>query len=246
MKWMLAVFLVSLTLSGYAQSPEGVVTYEKTYYWTKINGRLTYLSQEEKDRMARTYKNWDGQKSKMELFFSDTKSLYTYSEEIENTGGTSWQQSEFLIFRDFEKEKRTDVIEMLGKVHIVEDSISIPKWKILNEIKEVSGYLCMKAETQDTVKNQVITAWFAQDIPSQAGPDLYSGLPGLILELDINNGDVIITATKVDLKPVSDKIALPKKLKGKKITFSQYNKLLDDHIKSNMKAFRNPYWSIPY
>jgi GLPGLI family protein len=46
----------------------------------------------------------------------------------------------------------TDVIEMLGKTYIVEDSLKLPEWKILNDLKEVAGHICMKAQVEDLSK----------------------------------------------------------------------------------------------
>jgi GLPGLI family protein len=81
--------------------------------------------------------------------------------------------------------------------------MNIPKykWKILNELKDIEGYVCMKAETKDTVNNVVIHAWFTDKIPVMSGPEGFSGLPGMILALDFNDDDVNIVATKVDMAP---------------------------------------------
>jgi GLPGLI family protein len=117
----------------------------------------------------------------------------------------------------------------------------------MNKIKEIKGYLCMMAVSKDTIKNQTITAWFSNDIAVQAGPEKYFGLPGLILELDINDGDVVITAEKVELKPVnSEQLALPKKMKGKKVNQGQYDLILADLMTTSIKGRRNPFWSIRY
>lgn len=226
---------------------EGVVTYERVQYWTKIYARLTYLSQEEKDRMKLTWGSDDEWKLKMKLSFNPRASLYTYESEQGETedGSYSWRQDEFVIQRDFEKSKKTEIHEMLGKTYILEDSLAAPDWKILNQIKEVNGYLCMKAVSEDTTKKQKIVAWFAQDIAVSAGPEQYFGLPGLIMELDINDGDVLITATKVEFKKLDKETALPK-LKGKRITEKTYTQLLWKHIDESIKARRNPYWAIRY
>jgi GLPGLI family protein len=127
----------------------------------------------------------------------------------------------------------------------VDDTLHAPTWKILNQIKEVAGYICMKAVTVDTVKKQTITAWFAQDIPVQAGPERFFGLPGLILELDVNDGDVTIIASKVEFKKLTNEFNL-KKMKGKKISDAEYNKIIADFIKESIKGERNPYWGLRY
>jgi GLPGLI family protein len=244
---ILAALLLLITFTVSAQKTEGTITYDKVYHWTKLYSRLTYLSNEEKDRMKRVWANDDEQKQDMVLFFNDKQSYYSYPKEKEaGEEGYSWRDREFKIYRNFETEKRTDAVEMLGKTYIVEDSLQLPKWKVMNKIREIGGYMCMMAVTEDTIKKQKLTAWFADNIPVSAGPEMYSGLPGLILELDINDGDIVITAKKIELKPLTESIDVPKKLKGKKITTAKYQEMLITHIRDSEKAHRNPFWSIPY
>jgi GLPGLI family protein len=238
------LFVSSLT---FAQKDEGIINFERVVHYPKIIARLPYLSQEEKDRVKLTWGSDDEWKGKMKLVFSPTKSLYTYlNDQGESEDGTwAWRNDELIITRDFEKEKKTEVIEMLGKTYIVDDSLHTPKWKVMNQIKDVAGYICMKAVSEDTIKKQKITAWFAGDIPVPAGPERYFGLPGIILELDINEGDVVITATKVEFKKLYKELIMPK-TKGKKIKDADYDSLLRNHLKDSIKSQRNPYWAIRY
>jgi GLPGLI family protein len=240
------LLLSTVCCSVSAQKLEGEITYEKTYHWTRIYSRLTFLSNEEKDRMKMTWGKDDEYKKDMKLYFNENKTFYSYPPNQENDGGWSWNEKDFRIYRDQQNEKKTDVIEMLGKTYIVEDSIKVPKWKVMNKIKEIAGYMCMMAVTEDTIKDQKITAWFADNLPVTAGPELYGGLPGMILELDINDGDITVTAKKVEMKTITEEIGVPKKLKGKKITNQQYDQLLSTHIRDSIKAHRNPYWALPY
>ncbi|QJW91293.1 GLPGLI family protein [Spirosoma taeanense] len=250
MKAFLTLVLIGwlTATAALAQNTEGVVTYERKTYWTRIIARMTFLSQEQKDRAAQTWKNDDEFKEKMKLSFNENESLYTYGSEQGQTddGQYSWRNSDLVLYRNFSKDKKTDVVEMLGKTYIVEDSLHTPTWKIGNQIKDVAGYVCMKAETEDPIKKQKITAWFAQDIPVSAGPERYNGLPGVILELSLNDGDVVIEATNVSLKKLTpDDLKLPK-LKGKKINDAAYDALIRQHIADSMTAHRNPYWAIRY
>lgn len=242
-RFIILIVLVIVSLGAKAQKQEGVVTYERTIYWTKVNGRLSFLSQEEKDRQKMTWGGKDEWKVKTTLYFNQNESKY---EEVTEEGGWG-RPDEFMIYRNYEKEQLTELENISGKTYIVTDSLHAPQWKVMNKIKEVKGYLCMMAVSKDTIKNQTITAWFANDIAVQAGPEKYYGLPGLILELDVNDGDLIITADKIELKPVTpEQIALPKKMKGKKVNQTQYNDLLVDHIKTSIKGRRNPFWSVRY
>jgi GLPGLI family protein len=244
-KIAILLFLVSFSAFCQEGKQEGVVQYERTTFWVNIMSRLTYLSAEEKDRIKLTWGSTDeGWKQKMTLAFNENQSLYAYGEE--NTEqGWSGRKETFFLTKNFAAEHSTDYIDMLGKTYIVDDTLHTPTWKILNQIKEVAGYICMKAETVDTVKNQKITAWFAQDIPVMAGPERYFGLPGLILELDINEGDVTIVASKVEFKKLTNEFNL-KKIKGKKISDAEYTKIIADFIKESIKGERNPYWGLRY
>jgi GLPGLI family protein len=240
--------ILLMSVSAVAQQTEGVVTYERKTYWTKIYARMTYLSQEQKDRIAQTWKNDEENKEKMKLIFNQDASLYTYVNEMGSTddGRYTWRNQELLLYRNFAKEQKTDVVEMLGKTYVIDDSLHTPVWKIGNQIKDIAGYICMKAESEDPIKKQKITAWFAQDIPVSAGPERYNGLPGLILELNLNDGDVVIEATNVTFRKLTpDELKLPK-LKGKKINDVGYDELIRQHIAESMTAHRNPYWAIRY
>jgi GLPGLI family protein len=240
------LFLLTALPQLFAQKMEGEITYEAVHRWSKIYSRLTFLSKEEKDRMQMTWGGRDEYTRKMVCYIKDDKSLYTTPKERVNEGGYSWNEAEYKIYRDFEQEKRTEIMQMLDRVYVIEDSLKAPKWKVMNKIKEIAGYMCMMAVTEDTIKGQKITAWFADNLPIPAGPDLYYGLPGMILELDVNDGDVVTTATKVDLKPIKEDLLPPKKIKGRRISGKQYVELISTHIRDSMKAYRNPYWSIPY
>ena len=246
MKKLVILFGLLLSIVANAQNTEGVATYVRKEHWIKITNRLTFLSQEQKDREAQTWKNWeeDNKGIKMKLTFTPNESLYTYLSDEPEEGGYSWRKSDFFVYRNFEKDKKNDIIEMLGKTYIVEDSLHAPIWKIGDQIKEVAGYICMKAETEDPIKKQKIVAWFAQDIPVPAGPEMLNSLPGLILELDVNDGDVVIEATNVTFKKITpDDLKLPKQ-KGKKMNDAGYNTLLKEQIAESMTAHRNPFgWS---
>lgn len=246
-KILICLFLLT-SIGTMAQKTEGVVTYVRKEYWLKITNRLTFLSQEQKDRMSQTFKNWeeDNKGIKMKLAFSPNESRYTYNSDEPEEGGYSWRKPEFHLYRNFEKDRKTDVMEMLGKTYIVDDSLHTPVWKIGNQIKEVAGYICMKAETEDPVKKQKITAWFAQDIPVSAGPERMNGLPGLILELDINDGDVTIEAINVAFRALTPEDLKMPKQKGKKLDDVAYDKMLRDYIAQQITARQNPYWEVRY
>lgn len=102
------------------------------------------------------------------------------------------------------------------------------EWKLENEKKYIDKYLCLKATSEQIVVNSKgtfkypVVAWYCPSIPFNFGPNGYSGLPGLILELQIRN--ITWGASKIELTK-DDKI-IEKPSKGKKITLEEYNNLL--------------------
>jgi len=71
-----------------------------------------------------------------------------------------------------------------------------------------------------------IIAWYAEDLISPAGPENYGGLPGVILQLDRNNGETVYTA--VDIKNLTSKKEMKEPVKGKKVSHDEYRKLIQE------------------
>lgn len=89
-------------------------------------------------------------------------------------------------------------------------------WQITSETKKIDKYDCFKAfyNHKITVRNGEehilkVVAWFAPELPYAFGPSEYFGLPGLILELDNNNGSVF-QANSISLSEKIRDIELPK------------------------------------
>lgn len=243
---LLIALFIALPLVGFAQAQEGKITYKYTIFWNKIYSKLEFLSQAERDRAVLTWGNEDGYTTKMKLLFNPTESIYTYSEETSEEETYSWRKDDYLIYRNYEEKKIKELQEMLGKTYLIEDELNPYKWRVMNELKEIQGHLCMKAITEDTVKKQTISAWFAADIPVPVGPERLYGLPGVILGVEINDGDVIIEASDIQFKSVAEELKLPRKLKGKEIDLIKYQELIAEHIKNSVATQNNPFWSMRF
>lgn len=246
MRPILVCLFCAILAFGSAQEIDGTITYNRKTDWISIMSKLPWATQEEIDRRKLTWGTHERKGQNYNLVFKGDKSVYVRKEEEEASTSYSWRQEALLVIRDYRKKRILDQREFVGKKFKIEDEISKTKWKIHNEIKEVAGYLCMKAETQDTIKGQKIYAWFTDAIPVSGGPEGFSGLPGMILELDINDGDGIITATKVDLETPIDKLPIPKKIKGKNISQAEFDEKLKRFIAESLEAEKNPFWRIRY
>ena len=251
MKYILISFFLSISLlmsgGAFAQNNSGTIKFERKTYWINIMSRLPWITQEDIDRDKMTWgKNQGKNGQKYLLTFTQSQSHYTDIEEVSESG-YSWNREQYIIARNFEKNQSKEYLETLEKKYLIEGEIPKYKWKILNEIKEVAGYLCMKAETYDPIKKQVVHAWFTDAIPVQAGPEGYCGLPGMILELNINDGDVTIEAMEVNIDETEVILPdLPKTKRMKKIERDEFDKIIIQFIAQSFDSQRNPYWRIRY
>lgn len=248
------LFALLLALSAHAAqaqadtSLQGTIRYLITHDWTKKMVAVDYISQQRKERIAYMWGNRSEWKQYSTLHFTPTASRYEDSEESAEAEdmGYSWRKEAYSIHRDFEKNTLRDLITMLGKTYLVEDTLIPQQWKIQNDLKDVAGHVCMNATWEDTLKKQKIVAWFAQDIPLTAGPERFCGLPGLILEVDVNNGGMIVSADRITMHRITKELDHPKKGKPKKIKEADYTTLLKRHMEEKRKAEEPSFWGIRY
>lgn len=231
-----------------AQNLEGEIRYLAVHNWTKKMAALDYLTQQQREKIAYMWGNRSEWKVYTRLYFSERESKYEDSEEKaeRDDDGYSWRKDAYTIKRNFADNTMVDVMTVLGKNYIIEDTLQMPNWKILNDMKEVAGHICMNAFWEDTLKQQQITVWFALDLPVPAGPERLCGLPGIILEADVNNGALTLTADKIELKPLDKELDLPKKLRGKRIRENDYRTMLKNHMDDRRKAEEPWFWAVRY
>jgi GLPGLI family protein len=246
--FLLPLILLLFAGTAKAQFTQGKIRYLVVHNWVKKMASVDYLDQAQKDRVSYMWGDDSEYRMYGNLYIKGKKTKYEDSEEkaeVEEEG-YSWRKSEYFIYRDFENGKSQDIIKLLGKLYLVEDTIHPQSWKILNDIKEVAGHICMNATWTDTLKKQKVVAWFALDIPIPSGPERYCGLPGLILEVNVNDGALVMTADKFEDQDPGEVVNFPQKTKGKVINEKTYFEILYKYIQSR-KAEEQPYfWGIRY
>jgi GLPGLI family protein len=178
------------------------------------------------------------------LHFNDKASLYMAAEQGKeedheiNTGTDEVQikirmvgeNAENKIFQNLKTKATTQKRDFMGKMFLIEDEQNKLAWKLGTESKKILDYNCRKATSQSD--ERTIVAWFSTEIPISSGPDLYAGLPGMILEIEStsDNGSRTITATNIDFNPLApDLIQAPKK--GKKISRKAFAKVVEEKTK---------------
>lgn len=139
-------------------------------------------------------------------------------------------QERFLLRVNFDGNYYSSKDKVIQETNIYGEDflISLPLliWKITQEKRTIGKYICFKATTIKEVENSKgihkipVTAWFSKAIPFNYGPKEFSGLPGLIIELQEGN-------IKYQLEKIEEleKVNFNKQLKGKKITLKEFNDL---------------------
>lgn len=232
-KLFLAVFILT-HFAAYSQpKTSGVIRYNFAEDFNKKIQKSKFLSDDEKNRHQQVNKNREPYVDEMQLTFNSQGSYYGKPDDAR---GSAWERTEYWVRRDFQNQTVLESQAMSGKVYIVEDSLYHFPWKIKTEIKEVAGYMCMPATYYDSAANYEVEVWFTTEIPVSVGPEEFMGLPGAILEVNINDGVYLITATSVTLKDNKELPKLPKKVKGKRYTRDQYQAARTKLFKDAEKA----------
>jgi GLPGLI family protein len=110
--------------------------------------------------------------------------------------------------------------------------------KDAEEVKDSTATAEMSEDPIDMIevpKTLIVTAWFTPQIPVKNGPGEYAGLPGLILELNIDRTTML--CSKIVLNPKeADKIEKP--TTGKEVSREEYNKIVKEKTEEMRENFR--------
>jgi len=86
-------------------------------------------------------------------------------------------------------------LDLKGRSFYVSDSLYPMRWKIHQEEKWIDSLRCFKATCLFRGRDYI--AWYAPDIPLPAGPWKMGGLPGLIVDLQDVDGNLLIRLVRM-------------------------------------------------
>lgn len=149
-----------------------------------------------------------------DLIFSWGNSIYQ-----PGRSGSSIYSNSAKVYTDLNKRQTVIQKNIMGDDFIYADSIRNVKWKITNETRNIIGFNCRKAVgiISDSV---YVVAFYAAEIIPQGGPELFTGLPGMILGIAIPRYYTTWFATKLEVANIDESVIVPPTLKKIK----QYNK----------------------
>ncbi|WP_417799910.1 GLPGLI family protein [Tenacibaculum sp.] len=238
------IYLITIIIFTYnykvnSQNSNGIVTYTASLLkQNEINLDTLKASQKVKKGISELMSN----KNTLEyqLKFNKNFSSFNKVDQLELNKKENILLKILVNSGTFYNDKKNDVTvnaySSYGDLYL----ITYPKtnWLITNETKIISGYLCRKAITKKTnsktKKEDIIIAWFTSEIPINYGPVHFSGLPGLILELEFT-GKYRLNVKGIRMNIKEEKIKIPES--GIKMTLEQYEKMLQKAFDYKKKKY---------
>ncbi|MEM9984032.1 MAG: GLPGLI family protein [Bacteroidota bacterium] len=233
MQRIITFLLISLPIFVFAQQSSGEITYAETI---RFGDKLKIKNPELAELLP------ESQTSKKQLLFTPYATLYqdhpTDNEPQEFSGESEGMsikmtisRSQDALYHDLSENTFLERKDFMGKTFLIE--VEDPKtyeWKILGEQANIAGQLCIKAVYAQGDSTEEVFAWFAPQLPIQAGPQRYHQLPGLILKLEMDRGTRSIVAEEINFRSVSPE-EMPKPEEGKRVSQKKYDQIVKEKTK---------------
>lgn len=137
------------------------------------------------------------------------------------------QEDVVQAYMDFGSGAMTETRDFMGRTFLISGDQPAYAWKLGTDQREFLGYMVQQATAVHD--GSEIEAWFTPQIPVQAGPGQYGGLPGLILVLSVDGGKLLYSATEVNPEDPGD-IAIAPPTDGEMVTRGEYEALVAEKL----------------
>jgi GLPGLI family protein len=201
----------------------GVIEYQKTINMfallkKEINSDNEAFYQPAYDQYVKTQPQFKRLKST--LTFAGNKTLFTPLADDGNSGNffgnSAMVNQNNIIFTDLQTQTFIDQKKVFEETFLVKDSTRKIRWKITDETREIDGFTCRRADAL-VLDSVYVVAFYTDQIPVSGGPESFTGLPGMILEVALPHEHIVWLATKVTDMAVDNKALTPPK-KGKPVS----------------------------
>jgi len=179
--------------------------------------------------------------NKNESVFKEEEKL---DKPLPSRGIRFMQDAGKLLYKNLSENTFMLLRNSFNEIYRISDTLPNYHWKITKNSKPIGQYIAIQAigetfvKRRDGKQNKVeVMAWFTPQIPIGNGPEKYSGLPGLILELKADR-DVYL-AKEIIVNP-KDKIDIKAPTEGKIVSQEDFDKQVAEQIKK-MREMRKSY-----
>lgn len=256
LKLIALVLTLVATLSVNAQSFQG-----KAYFKSHVQMNVSMGNQEmSTEQQAKMKAMMQSQLDKEYILLFDQKQ--SNFKEQEKLGSPTSQSGGMRVmafsgvsselYKNTKENRFTSKRDLFGKEFLVKDKLEKPEWELSKETKQIGQYTCHKATSTRTVPGRrmidgngnekvgeprevTTTAWYTPEIPVSNGPDMYWGLPGLIME--IKDGNMVLICTKIVINS-DKKESIVEPSKGKVVTEAKYDEMMEAKMQEMQKMYQ--------
>ena len=188
--YCLFLFLLCITIIGHTQSYQ--ISYHE--YFSRVDGELNNIKESLKKSKT------DHKRPVFTLLYKDGTSYYSAqeTEHITDDEKKSTESrivsSQILIPAYYKNQKENLLLQsypnyspnLYGEDILIKEKLPNHEWEITDTKANISGYSCTLAKMTRDDGTQIL-AWFTDKVGLNEGPREYWGLPGLIIQLQIND-----------------------------------------------------------
>ena len=225
LKKLFSILFLIFISNSYSQTFRGI------YYRQALKGvgDSSELNEKAKKPMYFSYV-YSENKSLQELIEGGGTSIDTVYNEYPEAPGEKFASENITIlpksgfyFKDFKSSNYRVYFDQNNKETYISDNMPKYDWNLINEYKTISGYKCKKATTIKKIMNttQNIVAWYCEELTINDGPMDFSGLPGFIMQIEINDTSVMKFEKLKVVSKENSEIKLPE-IAVKTITIKEY------------------------
>lgn len=223
MKYLFINLALLLPLFSFAQLTTGMVQYQETI-------QFNIDADEETSQFAHLLPS--SQSNNFVLRFTPEEAHYSVAETAapppapQAEGEGTFQikivrsNDNSAVYTNFTERKMVEQRSIFGRPFRIEQELDKGDWKLTNEQKDILGYTCFKATSGPD--SMLVTAWFTPQIAISAGPAAYGQLPGMILEVELDNIHLVATEITAEL---DDATLIKAPTKGKMVTEEEFDRL---------------------
>lgn len=186
---ILFVLLCTFSLSAQTMMSSGKVIFER-----RTNLEKRFEGQEKNGWMRGNLK--EPKIDEFELRFTDSTAIFVpILPEVPDE--REWATMQNTTYQNLNSKELIQQFSFWGTQVMMKDTVENREWIITGSSREIAGYNCRQAmwEANDSTR---IYAWYADELMASVGPETFSGLPGVILGLGIEDGGVVYFAKKIE------------------------------------------------
>jgi GLPGLI family protein len=246
------IFIINfLCFSSISYAQTQFISSAKVEYEKVINMHKLMASDDEPDWFAEFKRQMPAlRKLYFNLYFTEQKSWYKPGREPEEDKYQGWGDLTEAnhAFQNLEQGTIVQQKQVYEEKFLVTDSLLVIEWKLLDEIRTIAGFECRKALGRFNDSLYVI-AYYTDEIPINAGPEGFHGLPGLILGVAFPRIHTTWFATKVGQLSEKELAAIKAPENGKKVNRAQLTETVQTLVKRWSrwdKRANEVLWQLPW